>query len=105
MKTSLAVLALIGAVKCIKIDNEESATVDALMETNRYLNSKGEAIILAETEGHARMELTKIYKYESPRPIDSLNLMVESYNCKQEAKSNTNEKGQELDEITHCPIN
>ena len=105
MKSSLAVLALIGAVKCIRIDNEEQASVDALMETNRYFNSKGEPIILAQTEGHARIELTEIDKYESPRPLDSLNLMIESYNCKQEAKANNNQNDSELDEITHCPIN
>ena len=59
MKTSLAVLALIGAVKCIKIENEEGAQLDAaLYEQNRYFNSNGEAIILAETEGHDRIEMT-----------------------------------------------
>jgi hypothetical protein len=107
MRTSLAVLALIGAVKCIRIDNEEAAHLQAMYEPNRYFNSRGEAIILAETEGHARMELTKINKYESPRPLDSLNLMIESYNCKQEqeAKANNNKNELELDEITHCPIN
>jgi hypothetical protein len=92
MKTSLAVLALIGAVKCIKIENEEGAQLDAaLYEQNRYFNSNGEAIILAETEGHARIEMTKIDKYTSPKPIDSLNLMIESYNCKVEGKATETE--------------
>ena len=106
MKTSLAVLALIGAVKCIKIENEEGAQLDtALYEQNRYFNSNGEAIILAETEGHARIEMTKIDKYTSPKPIDSLNLMIESYNCKVEGKATETENNNQLDEITHCPIN
>ena len=112
MKTSFAVLALIGAVKCIKIETDEAAQVDAaLYEQNRYYNSNGEPIILAETEGHARIELTKIDKYESPKPIDSLNLMIDAYNCKQEttnkenSNGNSNENSNELDEITHCPIN
>ena len=70
---------------------------------------------MAETEGHARIEMTKIEKYTSPKPIDSLNLMIESNNCKQEttdkensnenSKVNSNENSNVLDEITHCPIN
>lgn len=104
MKTTLAVLALIGAVKCIKIEEQQQVNAQ-LYEKNRYYNSAGEPIILAETEGHARIELTKIDKYESPKPLDSLNVMIESYNCKQEAKATNSENSSELDEITHCPIN
>jgi hypothetical protein len=49
--------------------------------------------------------MTKIEKYTSPKPIDSLNLMIESYNCKAEGKATETDKNSGIDEITHCPIN
>lgn len=73
MKTSLAVLALLGLVKAVKIDT----ATNAYMEQNRYINSSGEAIILAETEGHARMVLTKDHNIEKFHPIDAMNVMLE----------------------------
>jgi hypothetical protein len=76
MKTSLAVLALLGLVKAIKIDAQTETTTNAYMEQNRYINSKGEAIILAETEGHARMILSKDHNIEKFHPIEAMNVML-----------------------------
>lgn len=68
MKVSLAVLALLGYAKAVNIkadigtgeDLSELAAVDAYSEANRFYNAKGEPIILSQTTGHARIELTKI---------------------------------------------
>ena len=69
MKVSLAILALLGYVQAVNIkadigmgegtDLSELAGVDAYSEANRFYNAKGEAIILSQTQGHARIELTK----------------------------------------------
>jgi len=53
--------------------------VDASSETNRFINSKGEAIILSQTEGHARIVMTKQRKFAEPQPIDVAN--VQLTNC------------------------
>lgn len=68
MKYSLAVLALLGLVQAVHInadigmgemsDLSELAQVDAMSEANRYYGSDGKPIILAETQGHARLVLT-----------------------------------------------
>jgi hypothetical protein len=76
MKTiSLAVAALLGLVEGLNIkayqgigdqviaDNYNSAEV--LSEANRFVNAKGEPIILAEQSGHARIELTQVKKYKN----------------------------------------
>ena len=70
MKVSLAILALLGYVQAVNIkadigmgegtDLSELAGVDAYSEANRFYNAKGEAIILSQTQGHARIELTKV---------------------------------------------
>lgn len=91
-QTSLAVLALLGLVEAVKIETETSA----YSEANRFFNSKGEAIILAETEGHARMVLTKDHTIEKFHPIEAMNLMTEQ--C-------LNKSTEALDDVTHCPIN
>jgi hypothetical protein len=49
-----------------------------LNEGNRYITSNGEAINLAQTQGHLRLELTKIRKHINPVPIDGANLMIET---------------------------
>jgi hypothetical protein len=91
-QTSFAVLALLGLVKAVKIESE--TTTSAYMEANRYFNSNGEAIILAETEGHARMVLTKDHTIDKFHPIEAMNIMTEQCH-------NTSA----LDDVTHCPIN
>ena len=84
-------LALLGLVQAIKVDTTAST------EANRFFNSNGEAIILAETEGHARIELTKDRNIEKFHPIEAINLMTEE--CRSHISMGA------LDDITHCPIN
>jgi hypothetical protein len=94
-QTSLAVLALLGLVKAVKIETATSVYMDA----NRFFNSKGEPIILAETEGHARMVLEKPHTIEKFHPIEAMNLMTEQCLNKSEQSASA------IDDITHCPIN
>ena len=99
-QTSLAVLAALGLVEGVTI----STATNAYMEANRYYNSKGEPIILAETEGHVRMVLEKDSTIDKMHPIDAMNLMTEECMNKH-AQSNTTADSEKLDDITHCPIN
>jgi hypothetical protein len=103
---SLAVLCLIGAIKAVNIqadtgvvsDLSEHASVDAYAEANRYIGANGSPIMLAQTEGHARIVMERIEKYSSPQPLEVLNLQMES------CDNNLSQAGA-VDEITHCPIN
>ena len=63
------------------LDNSQASEsgVDAYSEANRFINSKGEAIILSQTEGHARIVLNKTRKYSEPQPLDVAN--VQLTNC------------------------
>lgn len=76
-------LALIGAVKAVNIvadigtGLDEHSAVD-LYATNRYIGADGKPIILAETEGHARVTLERVQKYQSPQPLDIINLETDS---------------------------
>jgi hypothetical protein len=66
IKISLAALALLGYVDALNIKSYQGigdmavadANVDAYSEANRYINSRGEPIILSQSTGHARIELT-----------------------------------------------
>ena len=106
MKTSFAVLCLIGAIKAVNIESQASAasdlselaSVDAYAEANRYIGADGNPIMLAQTEGHARIVMERIEKYSSPQPLEVLNLQTES--C-----DNNLSQAEAVDEITHCPIN
>ena len=68
---SMAVMALIANVSAIQIhsqigtgaDLSSNVAVDSSLEANRFYGANGKPIILAETEGHARIELTKVNKY------------------------------------------
>lgn len=71
-----ALLSLIN-VTALKIDSTEQ-----LNELNRYVDSKGNFINLAETTGHLRLELTKVRKYNEAKPIDNAVLQVQ--NCIQD---------------------
>jgi hypothetical protein len=71
-----------------------------LYATNRYIGADGKPIILAETEGHARVPLERVQKYQSPQPLDIINLETES--CDTDNKLSQSEA---VDDVTHCPIN
>ena len=66
-KISFAALALLGYVDALNIKSYQGigdqaiadANVDAYSEAGRFINAKGEPIILSETTGHARIELTQ----------------------------------------------
>ena len=98
-QTSFKVLAALGLVEGVTI----STTTNAYMETNRFFNGKGEPIILAETEGHARMVLEKDSVIEKFHPIEAMNLMTEEC-INKHAQSNSSAEVA-IDDITHCPIN
>ena len=40
----------------------------------RFVNSKGQAINLAQTSGHARLVLTQVKKYNEPKEMTYLEL-------------------------------
>ena len=108
-KLSLAIAALVAntsAVDMASLNRSDDA---------RYIGKDGKPINLAQTKGHLRLELTKIKKYNEPRPIESAMLLIEEGCGKQtvaEKKSGAKvlstaemEKLQAAEEITHCPIN
>jgi hypothetical protein len=72
-KVSIAVAALLGNISAVHVKvntgNGETlsalASVDAMYEPNRFFGADGKPMILAETEGHARIELTKVPKYSA----------------------------------------
>ena len=109
---SFAVLCLIGAIQAVSIhtDSNQSEQVDteAYTEATRYIGADGHPISLAD-EGHARMTLTRVQKYETPQPLDILNLQTEACDGGKEKEktdeANLNHGGALVDDITHCPIN
>jgi hypothetical protein len=72
---SLAALALISNSSALNIKNQvglgadAKATVDHMTEAGRFINGKGEAIILGQTKGHARIELKQIKKYKKDHQL------------------------------------
>ena len=66
---SFAVLCLIGAIKAVNVvadigtsnlaDLSEHAGID-MYATNRYIGADGKPIILAETDGHARILMERV---------------------------------------------
>jgi len=72
IQVSIATLALLGYIEALNIKSYQgmgdqalaNANVDAYAEAGRYINAKGEPIILSETKGHARIELTQVKKYK-----------------------------------------
>ncbi len=68
MKVSFAVAALLGYIKAMSVqtssDLSQLAQEGSFMhETNRFFNSADEPIVLAETTGHARIEVYQVPKY------------------------------------------
>ena len=72
IKVSLATLALLGHISALNIKAYQGlgdqisadSTVDANSEVGRFINSKGEPIILGQSSGHARIELTQVRKFK-----------------------------------------
>ena len=65
MKISLAVAALLNLVTL----NDQAQAINimtvqqSMTEETRYIGSDGKAINLAQTEGHLKLDLTKVRKY------------------------------------------
>lgn len=82
MKISLAIAALLNIItlkqgaQAINIMSVEQA--QTLSEETRYIGSDGKPINLAQTEGHLKLDLTRIKKYSEPRPIDGLHVQLDS---------------------------
>ena len=68
--------------------------MESLNELNRYIGSDGEPINLAQTGGHARVQLTK-KPMRNQCPVS----------LAQELPGSSIVQSTTLDEITHCPIN
>ena len=81
---SFAVLCLIGAIQAVSIHTDinanqsEQVDTEAYTEATRYIGADGHPISLAQTEGHARMVMQRVQKYDSPQPLDILNLQTEA---------------------------
>ena len=75
MRFKFAIAALLGSkVNASGESMESTIFTEALTEANRYIGPNGQPINLAETEGHARLELTKTNKYNEPMPLDQIML-------------------------------
>jgi hypothetical protein len=74
-----------------------------MTEETRYIGSDGKAINLAQTEGHLKLDLTRIRKFSEPRPIDGMAVQLEE-SCSGPSHAQADAEGG-IDEITHCPIN
>ena len=106
-RISIAILALLSLIS--PNSNVQGIVVDQeLNEANRYLNSKGEPINLAQSKKHLRLELKKVRKHSTPIPIEKANLLI-SENCMKTKNTTTSSLSETesvvFDDITHCPIN
>ena len=119
MKISLAVAALLGYVSAVHVKvnagNGETlsslASVDIMYEPNRFMVGDGQPIILAETEGHARIVLSKVPKYTAEFKEQTL---IQIDNDKKPHSSHSESKEEPKKGCTkeqlqatanHCPIN
>ena len=77
-----------------------------MSEETRYIGANGQPISLAQTEGHLKLDLTRIKKYQEPRPIDGINVQLDT-SCKSTPTQSTGQADAEgqIDDVTHCPIN
>jgi hypothetical protein len=78
MKISLAVLALLNLVKVNAINVQSVSQAAMMTEETRYIGSDGKPINLAQTTGHLKLDLTKVKKYSEPRPIDGMDVQLDS---------------------------
>ena len=74
MKLSLTVFALLGHIKVNAINVQSIAEATTMTEETRYIGSDGLAINLAQTVGHARLNLNRIKKYSQPQPIETMDV-------------------------------
>ena len=92
MKITLAVAALLSIISksdlvqavnhrsssvagmTLEENSQSDAQAGAHSELGRFINSKGEAINLAQESGHARLVLEKVKKYTEPLDITNLGL-------------------------------
>ena len=106
MKLSLAVLALLNVIsfkegaQAINIQTVQQAK--SMTEETRYIGSNGEPINLAQTEGHLKLDLTRVRKTVDPRPIEGMNVQL---NAQPTESTSQTDQNMGFDEITHCPIN
>jgi hypothetical protein len=89
MKISLAILALLNMVAIRDVNAINIGTVEKaklMTEETRYIGADGKPINLAQTEGHLKLDLTRIRKYSEPisikftkpRPIEAANIQLDS---------------------------
>jgi len=110
MKTSFAVLCLIGAIKAVSIhtDQTEQVGTESYTEATRYIGADGKPISLAQ-EGHARLTMERVQKYNTMQPLDIINLQTEECDAEKKDSSNLSQGsavgGTAVDDVTHCPIN
>lgn len=76
-------------------DLSQLASVDAMSEANRYYGSNGKPIILAETEGHARVVLNQVRKETEQALADKTHSSGPKKCTGQESVGHDN----------HCPLN
>ena len=78
MKISFAVLALLNLVNVNAINVQSVSQASMLTEETRYIGSDGKPINLAQTSGHMKLDLTRVKKYSEPRPIDGMDVQLDS---------------------------
>ena len=71
---SIAILSLLNLISVQAVNVNEVQQAAVMTEQTRYIGSSGQFIDLAQTEGHARLELTSVRKFAAPQPIDAANL-------------------------------
>ena len=78
MKISFAVLALLNLVNMNAINVQSVSQAAMMTEETRYIGSDGKPINLAQTSGHMKLDLTRVKKYSEPRPIDGMDVQLDS---------------------------
>jgi len=115
-KISIAVAALLSNTSAVHMQIKTAegqtlsslASVDANYEQNRFIGSNGQPIILAETEGHARLELTKVPKYTEEFRAQTLAQISNDRKplSASESKAKPGCTKEQLEATAnHCPVN
>jgi len=87
----------------LDIDLEALAAVEALTEETRYVGADGNFINLAQTEGHARLKLTQVNKYNKPEDSNLIQTCQKDFDTTGSLAES--ESGAVTDDVTHCPLN